>query len=386
MRIAIVGGGIAGLTASIALRRAGLEPILYESHSSLRADGAGLGLGANAIKAFRHLGLADEVMAAGHLLDAFSILDMRGRVIMRTDSRAISSRFGADNFAIHRSELHRVLSAHVPSESLRLASPCNVIERADGAVRLYFANGMNATADVVIAADGLHSAVRRQIYPHVKPRYAGYTCWRGVVDGHDLALKEATETWGPRGRVGIVPLADGRIYWFATTKAPERDPRYHAFGVHDVLGLYRGYHQPIGEVIARTEPSALLHNDISDLPPLPRFAFGNIVLLGDAAHATTPNMGQGACQAIEDAVVLAECWKCSSDPATAFRTYEQCRMKRTQTIVHMSRHFGAVAQIQSRWGGMLRNAVLRRMPATVQERRLQFLFDVDFDNGRSNSQ
>lgn len=380
MRIAILGGGIAGLTASIALRQAGQESTLYESHPSLRADGAGLALGANAIKAFRRLGLADEVMAAGHLLDALSIVDMRGRMIMRTDSRAISSRYGADNFAIHRSELHRVLSARVPAEGVRLASPCTVIERADGAVRLYFANGMNATADVVIAADGLHSAVRRQIYPRIQPRYAGYTCWRGVVDGHDLPLKEATETWGPMGRVGIVPLADGRIYWFATTNAPERDPRFHAFGVQDVVRLFRGYHDPIGEVIARTEPTALLHNDISDLPPLPRFSFGNIALIGDAAHATTPNMGQGACQAIEDAVVMAECWKHADEPAEALRMYEQRRMKRAQTIVQMSRQLGVVAQIQSRWAGALRNAALRRMPASVQERRLRFLFDVDFDD------
>ncbi|MFD1139709.1 FAD-dependent monooxygenase [Larkinella insperata] len=377
-RFTIIGGGIAGLTTAIALRKAGIRATLFEAAPTVKAVGAGLALAANAVRAFQKLGIAAAVLPAGRLLDAFVILDERGRTITRTDSRAISQKYGTDNFAIHRAALHQALLNQLTDCPIVLGKRAVSIDQSSQGCLIYFDDGTVHQTDYLIVADGIHSAIRKQLLPDSLPRYAGYTAWRSVVDSTGLNLTEATETWGAKGRVGIVPLANHKIYWFATTNAPAKDPRFRAFTVRDLVEQFGGYHAPIPEIISRTKEENLLWNDIMDLKPLSRYAFGNVVLLGDAAHATTPNLGQGACQAIEDAVVLADELTRTDRVPDAFRRFEQRRLKRTRFIIENSRRVGQVAQLQNPVLATLRNGLFRMLPARVNERQLETLYKVDF--------
>ncbi|MFC5408413.1 FAD-dependent monooxygenase [Larkinella bovis] len=377
-RFTIIGGGIAGLTTAIALRKAGIRATLFEGAPALKTAGAGLALAANAVKAFQKLGIADQILSAGRVLDAFVIRDEKGREITRTDSRAVSRKYGLDNFTIHRAALHQALLDQLIGTPILLGKRAISIDQgADGTV-VRFDDGSLHQTDYLIVADGIHSAIRRQLLPDSKPRYAGYTAWRSVVDSNGLDGQEATETWGRRGRFGIVPLADRKIYWFATVNAPANDPKFRSMTVQDLMDHFGNYHQPIPEILARTRNEQLLWNDIIDLKPLPRFAFEKVVLLGDAAHATTPNLGQGACQAIEDAVVLADELVATDDVSLAFRRFEQRRLKRTRYIVDTSRRIGELAQTQNTLLAWLRNGLFRMLPSSLNERQLETLYNVDF--------
>ncbi|MGV3503462.1 MAG: FAD-dependent monooxygenase [Adhaeribacter sp.] len=377
-KITILGGGIAGLTTTIALNKIGLRARVFEAAPEIKAVGAGLVLAANAIKGFQKLGIAQQVMAEGRLLDAFSIKDASGGIITRTDSLDSSRKYGADNFTIHRANLHQVLRSLLSPEDIHTGKYCLGFKRKQNQVLLHFSDGSSETSDFLIAADGISSPIRQQLVPGAKPRYAGYTCWRAVIDNPSPNLRETSETWGPQGRFGIAPLAQGRLYWFACVLAKENDTRLQQYTPADLLQLFQAYHHPIPEIISRTKKEDLIWNDIADLAPLPNYAFGNVLLIGDAAHATTPNMGQGACQAIEDAVILAdEIAKANTIPE-AFRAFEKRRMDRTRYVVRQSRLLGQVAQMQHRYLGSLRNALIRAMPKQMQQRQMDKILRVDF--------
>jgi 2-polyprenyl-6-methoxyphenol hydroxylase-like FAD-dependent oxidoreductase len=378
MKLVILGGGIAGLTAAIALKRIGVQAFVYEAAPQIRAVGAGLVLAANAIKAFKKLGIDQAVMAEGRLLDAFSIKDERGSIITQTNSLASSEKYGADNFTIHRANLHRVLMSFLSPEEVQTNKCCINFERKQDKILLQFSDGSSGIADYLIAADGIHSAVRHKLQPGAKVRYAGYTCWRSVIANPSRDLNETTETWGSQGRFGIAPLAHDQLYWFACMKARPNDARLQHFTVKDLLSQFGRYHDPIPDILRRTKNEDLIWNDIADLAPLPRYAFGNILLIGDAAHATTPNMGQGACQAIEDAVILADEIERDASIPDAFRAFEMRRMARTHYVVRQSRLLGNIAQVQNKYVGAFRNALLRALPASVQEQQMDKILQVDF--------
>jgi 2-polyprenyl-6-methoxyphenol hydroxylase-like FAD-dependent oxidoreductase len=243
-----------------------------------------------------------------------------------------------------------------------------------------FDDGTEATGDYLVAADGIHSTIRRQLLPESIPRYAGYTCWRTVIDGWPAGFdgERATETWGHRGRIGIVPLTNNRIYVFICKKAPARSTQMREYGAADLQALFQDCHAPVPQVLAAAGIHPLLRNDILDLDPLRQFAFGRVVLTGDAAHATTPNLGQGACQAIEDALVLANCLEKYPDGEAAFRVFEQKRLARTGEIIRTSRQIGQLAQLENKFLATLRNAAMRWVPASVNEKRLEFLYRTEF--------
>ncbi|GAB3922294.1 FAD-dependent monooxygenase [Larkinella terrae] len=379
-RFTIIGGGISGLTTAIALRKIGIKATLFEASPSIKPLGAGLALAANAVKGFQKLGIVDAILPGGRLMDAFVILDEKGRDITRTDSRAVGRKHGIDNFTIHRAILHQALLDQLVGNPIVLGKRAISIDQSGEGIIIRFDDGTVHQTDYLIVADGIHSAIRQQLLPDSKPRYAGYTCWRAVVDvsGMNLDLHEATETWGRNGRVGVVPLAGNKIYWFACVNAPFQDARMRGAKVSDLTDWFSGYHRPIPEIIARTKDENLLWNDIIDLQPLSRYAFGNVLFVGDAAHATTPNMGQGACQAIEDAVVLADELSANDQPAEAFKRFENRRLKRTHYITERSRQIGVVAQIQNPILAALRNGLFRMLPPSLNDRQLETLYKVDF--------
>lgn len=378
MNIGIVGGGIAGLSAALALQNIGINATVFDAAPKFAPVGAGLALAANAMKGFQRLGIADQVIAEGNCLDGFHILDANGRLINRTDSRAMSEKYGLDNFVIHRANLHAVLLKQLSAASLLVNKKAIRFSSSGHGVTLHFQDNTTADFDHILVADGLHSAVRQQLLPAAKPRYAGYTCWRGVIDNPGFTAQYASETWGKAGRVGWTPLAHEKIYWFACINAPENDPAMRDMTAHGLQQHFINYHSPIPELFAHTKPEELLWHDIHDVAPISRFAFQDILLLGDAAHSTTPNMGQGACQAIEDAVVLADELRKDFNFNAAAQRFEKRRLSRTRWITKQSRFLGEVAQSTNPIFMSARNFLLRYLPQAVNEKQLEKVYRVDF--------
>jgi 2-polyprenyl-6-methoxyphenol hydroxylase-like FAD-dependent oxidoreductase len=248
----------------------------------------------------------------------------------------------------------------------------------DFGVKLIFEDGTAHLTNYVIVADGIHSKIRQHLIPGIRIRYAGYTCWRAVIKNQFLNINETSETWGSKGRFGIVPLGDDQLYWFACINAAANSARYKSYQISDLCHRFEKYHSPIPDILKQTENERLIHNDICDIEPLDRFAFGRIVLIGDAAHATTPNMGQGACQAIEDAVVISNCIAQNSNYEAAFQAFEKRRIKRTKWVIDTSNSLGKIAQLENEYLIALRNTALRCLPKSVGDKQLKKIERVDF--------
>ncbi|MFN3444156.1 MAG: FAD-dependent monooxygenase [Bacteroidia bacterium] len=378
MKIAIAGAGIAGLTTAIALNKKGFEVTVYEAAPQLKAVGAGISLSANAIKALAVLGVKNSVVAKGHFLEKLAIQNHKGKVLMSNNSTELNTVFGGDNFAIKRSDLHEVLLSFLKLDQLVLNKKMVEIAQEQGQVKISFEDGTHEEFSCLIAADGIHSVARKKYVGNNKPRYAGYTCWRGLVQHTGVKLNGASETWGAKGRFGIVPLPDDFIYWFACVNANEQSEGYKQFSVTDLENHFKDYHQPIPTILSKTQNQHVIWNDIIDHEPINQYAYDNVVLIGDAAHATTPNMGQGACMGIEDAVVLADELAKNNHPETAFKQFEKRRLKRTHDIVNKSWQLGKVAQLDNPVLIAVRNLALQLTPKSVNQNQLKKLYEVDF--------
>jgi len=380
MKVIVVGGGIGGLCAAIALQKLGIETIVYEAAPELKPVGAGVGLAANAIQGLSRLGVADEVIARGKELEALTIFDEHNNIITNQDTRPLSRKYGISNFVIHRADLHDVLARNLKPETLHLNKRCQRINQQNNKVTLHFTDDTHDMADLLIAADGINSIVRQQLLPQSKPRYAGYTCWRGVIENPGVKINNmiSAETWAPQGRVGIAPLPGNRIYWYACINAPEQSEQMRQMTPAQLASHFAGVHKPVQEVLADTKPDQLIWGDIADLKPLNKFVYDRVVLLGDAAHATTPNMGQGACQAIEDAVVLGQCIEQGPTIAKALANYEKRRLARTAKVIRLSRLLGWVSQWENPLLIKARNAIFRSTPAFVTQQQMEDLYRVDF--------
>jgi 2-polyprenyl-6-methoxyphenol hydroxylase-like FAD-dependent oxidoreductase len=362
MRAIIIGGGIAGLASALALTRRGWQVEVLERAPELTEVGAGLSLWRNALRALDALGLGESVRGRAVLQGQAGIRDAAGRWLSRADSAEVERRYGPTAM-IHRADLLAVLRAAVPDQALHPGTTVTGV-RPDGTVVL---SGGESRADLVVGADGVHSVTRRSVWPDAPaPRYAGYTSWRVVT--LPVPVEEASESWGRGERFGYAPLPDGRVYCYATANAPEGALDGGLAGLRRRFG---GWHDPIPALLDAADPSAVLHHDLYELPPLTTYASGRVVLAGDAAHAMTPNLGQGACQALEDAVVLGNVMA-SGDGLAA---YDRQRRLRTQMITRRSRRIGVAAQWDSPVAVSLRNTALRLLPSSSLARSLAPVLD-----------
>jgi 2-polyprenyl-6-methoxyphenol hydroxylase-like FAD-dependent oxidoreductase len=376
--ITILGAGIAGLSTAIALKNAGIDTMVFEAAPEIKAVGAGLGLGANAIKAFKFLGIDEEVMNAGRFLPAFTVYDEKGKQLAKTDSVSVSKKYGLDNFTIHRADLHALLLSKINPSCIQTNKRLESIEQNENHIILHFQDGTMHETDYLIAAEGIHSVVRKYLLPDCKPRYAGCTCWRAVIDKSNLQLNECSETWGSKGRFGIVPLAKNKIYWFACVNTSPNNLAMKNYTVPDLLKQFAGYHHPVEAILKETKNENLIWADINDIKPINRYAFSNILLIGDAAHATTPNLGQGACQAVEDAVILAAEIAKNSSITVAFKKFEQRRLKRIHWIVNTSWRIGKIAQLENKFLIRCRDFLFRNIPKKVNEKQFTKIYTTDF--------
>ena len=357
MKALIIGGGIGGVSMAIALRRVGIEAVVFEQAEALREVGSGLTVWTNAVKALRKLGAEDAVLATGSILERFEARSWRGEVLQKTPFGELGRKLGAPNVIIHRAELLRGLTKLMDERSVHCHARGVGFEQNSRSVTACFADGRKAEGDLLIGADGLHSVIRTKLFGESKPRYAGYTCWRGLAQfvHEEFPTGYSFETWGPGRRFSIHHCGLGRVFWYATKNLPEGMPAAKAGHQAEVLEWFREWHAPIPEVIKATESSAILRNDIVDRKPVKRWGQERVTLLGDAAHPTTPNLGQGACQAMEDAVVLASCLPAASDVPAALRSYENMRMARTANITNQSWLIGKICQWENPLACWLRN-------------------------------
>jgi 2-polyprenyl-6-methoxyphenol hydroxylase-like FAD-dependent oxidoreductase len=373
----IIGGGIGGLCAAIALRQAGMDVTVFERVTEMHEVGAGLTLWTNAVRALQKLGLTDALQAIGAPGTRGSIRSWQGEILSAIPVDELTQEFGVVPLAVHRADLQAVLLSALGEGVVHLGASCVGCTQDETGVRAQFADGQEAQGEVLIGADGLHSVIRAHLFGQTKPRYAGYTAWRSVTPFQVEQQGEAFETWGRGKRFGFVPLNQGRVYWFATRNMPEGRGDGKMGRKGEVLDLFRGWHEPIEALIKTTEESAILRNDIYDQKPLHHWGEGRITLLGDAAHPMTPNMGQGACQAIEDAIVLAACLRNASDLEAALRAYEEERIKRTAAIVKRSWTIGRVAQWENLLACSIRNALLKRTPSGVLLKQLVWVVEYE---------
>jgi len=362
MKAITVGGGIGGLASAVALARRGWQVEVLERAAEFTEAGAGLSLWPNALRALDALGVGEVIRGRARLEGQAGIRDVRGQWLSRTDTAELERRYGPTAM-IHRADLLAVLHAAVPGQALR---PGITVSRvtADGTV---VHTGGESRANLVVGADGLHSVTRASVWPGAPaPRYAGYTSWRVVTP--PVPVGESCESWGRGERFGYAPLPDGRIYCYAAANAPEGAAGGGLAGLRRRFG---GWHDPIPALLDAADEEALLHHDLYELPPLKSYTSGQVVLVGDAAHAMTPDLGQGAGQAIEDAVVLAA----ALADGEGLGGYDRRRRPRTQMIARRAHRVGAAAQWASPIAAGLRNAALRLLPSSLLTGSLASVLD-----------
>ncbi|WP_173151977.1 FAD-dependent monooxygenase [Brevibacterium permense] len=384
MKIAVIGAGIGGLSAAVGLQRTGAGVTVFERAPELRAGGSGLSIFANGLAALESLGLREAFDAVtDSSVEGFAAGQRRadGHWIAQVPDDSVGALRVVD-----RADLHRILLDALAPGTVRTGTEATATG-TDGTLTIRAGSAddsstMESTAerfDLIIGADGLHSRVRTVVDGEpVAPRYSGYSAWRGITSVPVDLSGEAGESVGHGRRFGIAPLADGRVYWFAVANMPQ-----HAVFADEkatIEQMFTGWHSPIADLIAATPAEEVRRTAISDLSRrLRHYHRGRVVLLGDAAHAMTPNLGQGGGQALEDAATLTvlltpllarrrsggAAESSAKTVAAALGRYDSLRRPRTQSIAQKSRLMGQVFQLESPFLAGLRNAVFSAVPSRL---------------------
>ncbi|QLY27919.1 FAD-dependent monooxygenase [Nocardia huaxiensis] len=361
----VVGAGIGGLTAAAALRRAGIDVVLCERGPELRAAGFGLSVQSNAMNALRtlDLGIDEELLRVGGRARSFTFRYPDGSDMRRVDVAPIDAELGAPAVAVARKDLHEVLLAAC-GDDLRVETGAEAVsfsETAD-AVEVRFADGRTLSADVLIGADGINSAVRAQLHGSEAPRPGKFVCWLALVPFAHAAIEPGASIhyWGRGMRFGIHDIGHGNVYWWGTMTTSGELAANWPHGKADLLSRFAGWAPEITEIITATPEADILALPAQDRPPLTSWGRGRVTLLGDAAHPMLPSLGQGANAAMEDAVVLAHALATHEDAATGLRVYEQRRIPRTTMFVDGSRKLGRIEQTRNRAVIAVRNAFIAK--------------------------
>jgi 2-polyprenyl-6-methoxyphenol hydroxylase-like FAD-dependent oxidoreductase len=370
--IGIVGGGIGGIATAVALHQAGIHAVVYERTSQLREAGAGMMLWPNATRVLREMGLLENMSARSGPNTHFLVKTSRGKILMNIKL----GEFDVPAICTRRSDLLSVLLGALPPECIRLGFELDDLEQSERKVRLYFKGGVVKEHDAVVGADGIRSRVRSRLFGNCDPIYRGYTVWRGLAqyDGSGVPTGCNSETWGSGKRFGILNTGHRRFTWYATANVSPHHLDASCGRKRELQQMFHEWHDPIGDLIDASDESGILKNGACDFAPLPSWGNGMVTLLGDAAHPCTPNLGQGGCMALEDALVLAKCVKREVCLRSALRYYELLRYQRTRRIQQRSRLMGRIGQWQSPLFVSGRRFVTSLLPPALIERNLRRVY------------
>lgn len=361
-QIAIIGGGIGGLTAALALQQFGFQAEVFEQAPALLDVGAAIAIWPNAMRVLERLQLSEKILEKSGVMKEIQWLDQNGFLLNRVSIKTA--------VALHRADLQSTLLHALPEASIHLDHAFVSYKHAGDKMLATFGSGDSVEADFLIGADGIHSDVRAQFINDGEPVYRGYTVWRGIspVVPSQIPPATAIELHGRGKRFGLGPVGLGRLGWWATANVGDHD---------DLSTLFAGWYRPVIELLEATPKKSILKTAALDRDPIKTWGSGRMTLLGDAIHPTTPNLGQGGCLAMEDALVLARCFKRFGATEGALRRYERLRYERTAAVTRYSRYYGAVGQWENVWARGLRRSALSLVPESFALRVMQIVFDYD---------
>ena len=376
--VIVAGAGIGGLCAAIAIRRQGFAVTVLEKQPAPREVGAGLGLWVNAVRALKRIGVGDLVESIAVPDGGGGFFDDRGRPLATVSARTFTERFGSPTFVVHRPECLDRLWQRCDA-TIRGNATVSGFRQTDDGVTVTCADGYELEADLLVGADGIRSVVRRELGHPSRLRYSGTVAYRGVTELAATGLPMDGGFWGiylARGvQAGCGPVSNGRAYWFVSVNGPAGGPQGPGAHRDEALAHVSPWPGTMQRLVATTPDGAILRNDVYDLPPIPRWSRGRITLLGDAAHATTPHLGQGACMAIEDAAALGRALGETKDLRTALASYETARVARCNRVTRTSRLLGRLLQTGNPLLSWVRNRMLARQGEASRLERLAWLLD-----------
>lgn len=371
MEVTIIGAGIGGLTTALALQKAGIRCKIYEAAPELKPIGAGIILASNAMQIFRELGIQKVVEQYGNRISETIISNIDFKPLNTINLKRFEDQYQVANYAIHRADLHAILTAAVGKEHILTGKRLQHLRPSAKGHILHFEDGTTTETEWLIGADGIRSVVRESLFAPAVYRDARQICWRGVAD-FDLPawqLHRLTEAWGRGKRFGVVPISQGKVYWYMnvnTAMAKE--------GAHP-MQFTQEFHPIAAQLVAATPRQDIISALMYDIVPVKDWSTAKACLLGDAAHATTPNLGQGACQAIEDAYTLGALAQ-KYPLQECFEKYPAIRRAKAHQVVTDSWKFGKISHLENPFAVALRDLMLRLTPARIGYRQMDQLFRI----------
>jgi 2-polyprenyl-6-methoxyphenol hydroxylase-like FAD-dependent oxidoreductase len=346
----IIGGGIGGLTAAVALRKIGVEPVVFEQAARLEdvQSGGGLLVWNNGMRALREIDLHERAQAAAAVLDVTTFNSYRGDVLATWPIEQVARNLGVPTVGVVRGDLHKVLADALGADAVRVGARYEGFTADENGVVVRFSDGREERGDVLVGADGVRSTIRTDLLGRRDLRPPGYWGIQAVISfEHPLARSGTFATyWGPGSRFAYHHVGGGRLYWFAVEDGEGNESP--AERIQIVRERLKSWPEPVRSIIAASDDAEIAVMDIADANPVKRWGAGPATLLGDAAHPILPNLGQGTSQALEDAVVLARALEAEPDVVKALRSYEDQRAPRTAGLVKFSRNLGRLGRLKSR--------------------------------------
>lgn len=375
----IIGAGIGGLTTAIALAKNGIDLDVYEQATEINEVGAGIWVAPNGLKVFDKLGFSNEIIQSGNILDMISVVDINLKPISIIDGNKVRAKHGFKTVAIHRATLQNILAQKFDQSKIYLNKRLESYSQSNEKVTVRFEDGTHAEGDFLILADGIKSKGRLQMQGALNLRYSGQTCWRFVSE---FTLPEAEqgkmlEIWGNQKglRIGYSQINSKESYVFITNYEPAGGKDDVEVVKSNLIELCAEFPTIVKQLIESANPNSIIRSDLFDFKPIKTWTDNRVTLLGDAAHATTPNLGQGACQAIEDAFVLSQHLSKETEVPKGLINYEKARIEKATYITNTSWQFAKITNTN----GLMRNvitAVLRLTPNSVSKKQLDKIYKI----------
>jgi 2-polyprenyl-6-methoxyphenol hydroxylase-like FAD-dependent oxidoreductase len=377
-KIGVIGGGIGGLTMALTLKRNNIDFKLFEKSNEFKEVGAGIGISSNALKIFDKLKIGNEIREKGHLIKKTILATEKLKVLKEVP-------FPDEVYAIHRASIIDTISKKLDKNSFELNKELESIEN-DEIVKVSFKDNTKFEFNTLIASDGINSTIRKFIFPEIEVRKTHQIVWRGITDFDiNSDLKHTYyELFEGTLRFLFLPISDTKIFWLAVQEKKNYNKDSSSSLKDYLLKTYQNFDTKTLEMLSKTDENSILENEMADIKPnYKKWYSNNTVFIGDSIHATTPNLGQGACQAIEDAYVLGLCLKSNSE--TTFSDYQNFRLKKVEYVVKQSWKIGKMSLTKNSIQTKILHLLLKYLPKSQYQNRFKRLIDIEYINEIENT-